>query len=104
MDIERPAPRQFERGRWQDQSVGGDDKHLRPRGRDAIKRTLVGQLLRLKYFEVAGFGQLLDGTLRWPHSAASGPVRLREHEGDLVPGVKQRGQRARCELWSTGED
>jgi hypothetical protein len=29
---------------------------------------------------------------------------LRQYQRDIMPGIKQRRQRARCELWSTGKN
>ena len=103
MDVQRAMRRNLERAWRQDQSIRRHDDNVRPRCSQAIERSFIGQLLRLKHFNAARPGQLLYRTLRWLQAAAGRPVRLREHERNVVPGVKQRRQRTRCELWSTGE-
>lgn len=103
MDIERAVRRDLERARRQDQSVGRNDQGFRSRGSEAIERALVFQGLRLKDLQAAACSKLLDGTRRRTQAAACGPIRLREHQRDMVAGIKQRRQRARRKLWSTGE-
>jgi hypothetical protein len=37
-------------------------------------------------------------------ATAGGPVRLGEHERDVMAGIEQRRQGVRRELWSAGKD
>jgi hypothetical protein len=49
-------------------------------------------------------GEIFDRTCRGPQASARRTVWLGQHQRDLVAGGKQRGQRARREFWSTGEN
>jgi hypothetical protein len=72
--------------------------------RETVESLLIVQGLRLKEFQPAGGGQLLDGARRWAQAAAGGPVRLREHQRDIVARIEQACKRARCKLGSAGEN
>ena len=103
MNIYGAVRRDFKRRRRQDQSVRRDHQRIRPRGSDAFARMFVLQGMRLKDLQAARGGKLLDGTRRCTHSPARWPVRLRQNQRDVVPGIEQRRQRTRGKLWSTGE-
>jgi hypothetical protein len=96
--------RNLKYARRQDQAIRRDHQNVRPRSHEATENTLVFQILRLEYIEAATFGKPLDRALRGAQAASGRPVRLRQYQRDIMPGIKQRRQRARCELWSTGKN
>ena len=104
MDIERSVRRDLEYARRQDQAVCCNDQDIRPRRHESIKYAFIFQTVRLKNIQSAGIGELLDRALRSAQAAASRPVRLRQYQRDVMASIKQRRQRARCELWSAGEN
>jgi hypothetical protein len=103
MDVEYAVRRNLKCARRQYQPVCRDHQGVGPRGSEAIQRVLVLQALRLKDVQAARGSQLFDGACRWPQAPARGPVRLRQHQRDVVAGIEQRRQRARRKFWSTGE-
>jgi hypothetical protein len=103
MDIDCAIRRDLECARWQNQSVCCNNQNVRPSGSEAIDRARVLESLRLKDIQAARDRQLLDGTRGWMQAAPRRPVRLCQSQYDVVAGVEQRRQRARCKLWSTGK-
>lgn len=103
MNIERTVRRDLEHARRQEQAIRCNNQGIRPRGNEASEHALVFQILRLKDIQAPSARQPLDCTLGSAQTPAGRPVRLRQYQRDVVASVKQRGQRARCELWSTGE-
>jgi hypothetical protein len=96
--------RDLKHARWQDQAIRGNDQDVRPRGDYAIEHALIVQIFRLIDVQAAGTGQPLDRALGSAQAAPGRPVRLRQYKRNVMAGIKQRRQRARCELWSTGEN
>jgi len=59
--------------------------------------------LWLEHLQRSSRGKLLDRARRGPQAAAGRPIRLRQYQRNIVTGIKQRGQRARCKFGSAGE-
>jgi hypothetical protein len=49
-------------------------------------------------------GELLDRARIRSHTAAGRPIRLRQHQRDVVPGLEEPRQRALGEWRGAGED
>ena len=95
--------RSLKYARRQDQTVRRNHQDIRSRGGEALEHTLAFQSLRLVDLQAAHGSQLLDGTRRGTQAAARGAVRLCQNQRDVVAAIKQRRQRARRKLGSTGE-
>ena len=90
VNVQRAERGDFEDLLRQDQTVSGDDQHLRPRGDETLKRPFVLQRGGLEYFDTAGFGELLDRAGCGAHPPACGPVGLGEDQRHIVSSVQQR--------------
>ena len=93
MNIEATKARHVEHGLRQDQAIGRNDHHRRTNFRNLCLRVGVLQGLWLKYLDPVRHRHLLDSRRLQGHAAAGRAVRLGQHQGHLVTGRDDRGQR-----------
>ena len=104
MDVERTVRRNPQHARWKNQAVGSDDQDVGPSSGQLIGRPAIFEGIRLEYGQSALEGEFLDRARRRTQAAPRRTIRLRQHQCDFVAGGKQRGQRARREVWRAGEN
>ena len=70
----------------------------------ALKYFRRAQIFRLEQLEPAIARRAFHRAWRAPQAAAGGPIRLRQDERNVVPGVVQPEQRALSEFRGSRED
>jgi len=96
--------RDAEHCRRQDQTVGGDDHGVRCGVAQPLVDCGVAQSRRLEHLDAALDGEDFHRARIGAQAAASRPVRLRQNQRDVVPGLEQPGERSFSESRRAGED
>ena len=92
MDVDASKPRKVEHRLRQDQSVCGDDDHVRRKRGQGLLGSDCTERERLLDVEPIMQGELLDGRLLQVLTPAGWPVSAGVDRAELVAVVKQRGQ------------
>jgi hypothetical protein len=104
VDVDAAQARHVEHRLRQDQAVGGHHHDIRPRLRDGLARFPGFQVIRLGDGDAMGQGQFLHRTHFQFQAPPRRPVRLGEHQGDVVARLDQGLEGGGGEIRGSGED
>jgi hypothetical protein len=104
MDVDAALARGLEESGRQQQAIGGHDHCVGADGAQPFDQRLLAQARRLQHLESVLERQTLHRRCDAALPAASGPVGLRQYEGDAMAGLEEPRERLRGEGRRAGEN